>query len=70
MRAARVLDPRHEANASLSARINAEACEQFFSFLDRVSCIGLNMGPGSFSIYLYLLFDMENDKVVRQRGRV
>ena len=56
--AARALDPRHEANTELRANINTEACEQCFSFLDRISYLSLNMGPGTMGIYLYLLFDL------------
>ncbi len=65
---ARILDPRHEDNKILSKSINTEACEQCFSFLDRVTYVGLTMGPGHFAIFLYLIFDMENAKVVRRRG--
>ena len=61
----RVLDPRHEDNAELSKSINTEACEQCFSFVDRITYTGMNMGPRHFHIYLYLLFDLENTKVLR-----
>ncbi len=60
--------PKHEDNKILSKSINTEACEQCFSFLDRVTYVGLTMGPGHFAIFLYLIFDMENAKVVRRRG--
>lgn len=64
---ARVLDPRHEANQATTASIDTEACEQCFSFLDRIAYVALNMGPGHHSIFLYLIFDLENEKVVRRR---
>ena len=63
----RVLDPRHEANSTLSQSIDTEACEQCFSFLDRVSYVTMQMGPGHMSIFLYLLFDLENEKIMRHR---
>lgn len=55
---ARVLDPRHEDNRELREHVNTEACQQVFSFVDRISYIGMNMGPGTFAVFLYLLFDM------------
>ena len=64
---ARRLDPYHEENAHLRGTINTEACEQFFSFLDRVTYVAMNQGQGQFSVVLYLLFDLENEKTVRRR---
>jgi len=65
--AARVLDPRHEADQDLSNHIDTEVCEQGFSFRNRVTYAGMNMGPGHFALYTYLIFDLENAKVVRKR---
>ena len=64
---ARRLDPRHEANKEKASAVNTEACEQVFSFLDRITYVSMNMGPGHFAIVLYLIFDMENQKVLQKR---
>ena len=62
------LDPRSTFNRIFRTVVDTEACEQAFSFLDRVSYVGLNMGPGMFHAYIYLIMDRENEKVVRRRS--
>ena len=64
-----ILDPRHLANASLRGAVNTEACEQAFSFLDRITYVSMTMGPGHFAMFLYIMFDLENNKVYSRRGR-
>ena len=64
---ARWLDPRHDANRALAKVIDTSACEQCFSFVDRVTYVGMNMGPGHFAIYLYMILDLENKKVTGRR---
>ena len=65
---AKILDPRLPENAAVRKAVNTEACEQAFSFLDRISYVGLNMNRGSFHLYLYLLMDRENTKVCLRRS--
>ena len=62
---ARVLNPRHEANKQKADCIDTSACEQAFSFVDRITYVGMNMAPGRFAAYLYMIMDLE--KVVRKR---
>ena len=62
------LDPRSPANADVRAQVDTEACEQAFSFLDRVTYVLQEMGPGLFHVYMYLILDMENARVVAGRG--
>ena len=64
---ARVLDPRHPDNAELVSHMNTEACEQCFSFVDRITYVGMNMGPGHFADYFYLIMDCEKEKVCKSR---
>lgn len=64
---ARLLDPRSDFNSRTASLVNTEACEQGFSFMDRITYVGMNMGPGHFAIYLYLVLDLENAKVTRRR---
>ena len=66
--AAQELDIRLPSNAALRHAVNTEACEQAFSFLDRVSYVTFTMGPGKYHCYTYLLMDLEN-KVVKNRQR-
>ena len=61
------LDPRHENNEKLRRAINTEACEQAFSFVDRYTYMTYSMGPSLFHFYVYMLFDMENEKLVWRR---
>ena len=63
-----VLDPRSPQNDALRRAVNTEACEQAFSFIDRVTYVGLNMGPGMFHAFTYLLMDRENEKLIRRRA--
>lgn len=65
---AAVLDPRHENNHVIREAVNTEACEQAFSFIDRITYVSYTMGPGLFHVYGYLIMDMENSKVVKRRG--
>ena len=62
------LDPRHEDNEGLRRAVNTEACEQAFSFIDRCTYMTYGMGAGLFHVYVYLLLDMENAKLVRRRS--
>ena len=62
------LDPRLAGNTALRQAVNTEACEQAFSFIDRVTYVSYCMGPGLFHLYGYLIMDMENTKTVRRRG--
>ena len=64
---AAVLDPRLPVNEHLRRAVNTEACEQAFSFLDRVTYVSYCMGPGMFHVYGYLIMDMENTKIMRRR---
>ena len=43
---ARWLDPRHEQNKAIANEVNTSACEQCFSFIDRITYVGVNMHPG------------------------
>ena len=61
------LDPRLPANDHLRRAVNTEACEQAFSFLDRVTYVSYCMGPGLFHLYGYLIMDMENSATVQRR---
>ena len=63
-----ILDPRHTDNAAKRAAVNTEACEQVFSFVDQVTYVAFQMGPGMFHTYAYLLFDLENEKTERRRS--
>ena len=65
-----ILDPRRPENHDLRQSVNTEACEQAFSFIDRITYVGLNMGPGLFHLYLYILMDCENEKTIRRRANV
>ena len=64
---AAILDPRLPINKWWRENVNTEACEQAFSFVDRITYVGLSMKPGLFHTYLYLIMDMENEKIVRGR---
>ena len=66
---AAVLDPRHEKKRAIWEAVNTEACEQAFSFIDRVTYVSYAMAPGLFHVYGYLIMDMENTKVVKRRAR-
>ena len=61
------IDPRHANNEDLRGVVNTEACEQAFSFLDRYTYMTYSMGAGLFHVYVYLLLDMENSKLMRHR---
>ena len=61
------LDPKHANNEALRGVVNTEACEQAFSFIDRYTYMAHSMSAGLFHVYLYLLLDMENSKLVRRR---
>ena len=65
--AAQELDIRLPANAAIRAAVNTDACEQSFSFLDRISYVAFGMGPGRFHCFTYLLMDLENKKVMQNR---
>ena len=41
---ARWLDPRHPENKDLTDNVDTSACEQAFSFIDRITYVGMNMG--------------------------
>ena len=66
---AAILDPRSEANQRYRGTVNTEACEQAFSFIDRITYVSYTMGRGMFHVYAYLIMDMENEKVTRRRSR-
>ena len=63
-----LLDPRSEINREFKGAVNTEACEQAFSFVDRLTYVAFTMGPGLFHVYNYVLMDRENGKLVRRRG--
>ena len=65
---ARWLDPRHPSNKELTDQIDTSACEQAFSFVDRITYVGMSMLPGHFSTYIYLILNLENQKVMDRRG--
>ena len=62
-----ILDPRHPDNERKRQDVNTEACEQAFSYIDRITYVAGTMGPGMFHAYNYLLMDLENQKVMRAR---
>lgn len=61
----RVLDPRAPENEGVRRLVDTEACEQAFSFVDRISYVGQNMGPGRFAAYTYFILDLENASLHR-----
>lgn len=62
------LDPRLPENEGLRKAVDTEACEQAFAFLDRVTYLLQEMGPGSFHTYLYLVMGLENERLVNRRA--
>ena len=64
---AQFLDPRSSHNKDIQNAVNTEACEQAFSFLDRLTYVAYNMGPGLFHTYLYIIMNRENKKLSRRR---
>ena len=63
-----ILDPRAPENEELRRAVDTEACEQAFSFLDRITYHLQEMGPGTFHAFMYLMLDLENERMVALRA--
>ena len=63
-----ILDPRAPENADIRKAVDTEACEQAFSFLDRITYHLQEMGPGTFHAFMYLMLDSENERIVALRA--
>ncbi len=48
--------------------MDTEACEQASSLLDRITYHLQEMGPGTFHVFMYLMLDLEIERIVALRA--